>query len=457
MSDKRQDKEVRGVTPTLQTPAASATPPPPQEAEMPTKPPLKSGFWSDIKHPNIAFILWVMGVSISVNLIYLFTGWFKVNSPMIVTEIWEGIVLTVNAIMPLMIFGVAWGQYRRWQKMLQKILIDSKKDAGDSKPNAYEYSLIRLGRWISLGLMLIVTAFVLSVGLISLSITTRYAILFGITLVLAVLAWLLTLKINTLKDEADPKNAPKTDQPKTQQPLNLEPAEWIRELPLNAVEKITDYVYIKPDEQVRIVKKFKENHGAEIPQEEIDAAVEGLNSDIQFLQKHLISKFRDRDYDAKYNQTLYRRYQISYTVLAALAGIFGALLALNVNQIESRGWVVLFGFLETLVALGTVYLATIAGRESPLQEWLTNRQKAEGLRREYQRYIVNLSPYQGKGEIERQRLLKMRASAIDLLGTPDANETEIFEALKQAGDQINAKPSVTSPTPPPAEPKNQEA
>ncbi|GEM_PF-1577180 len=217
--------------------------------------------------------------------------------------------------------------------------------------------------------------------------------------------------------------------PRTQQRKKSNRWEWIGQLPLADVkDQKKRFPIVEKEKEEKIIKAFEEKYKSSPAQAKL--AIERLRRDIGFLEENIGDIFRQRDYEAKYYQTAYRRYQIAYMLLAALAGIFGSLLGLSFNQ--NNYAVALFGFCETVVALITTYLATISGRESPLQEWLTNRQKAEGLRREYQRYLVNLEPYDTQSPIIRQRLLKMRAAAINLMGSPDIDDEKITETLRNS-------------------------
>lgn len=133
--------------------------------------------------------------------------------------------------------------------------------------------------------------------------------------------------------------------------------------------------------------------------------------DLRYLDQELLRLFRERDHEAKYQQNRYRLYQIMYMALAALATLLGSLLALF---LEIRPAIVpLLALGETFVALVTTYLATISGREPPLQMWLDNRRRAEHLRREYFRYLANIEPYDEYDGYEREVMLSRRAADIN--------------------------------------------
>lgn len=176
--------------------------------------------------------------------------------------------------------------------------------------------------------------------------------------------------------------------------------EWIKQLPrLNFPKQ-------DPNFQLIDMKQLDEYLKGVSP-----AAYERLKEDMQFLDKELLRLFRDRDYEAKLQQNRYRVYQIGYMLLAAAATLVGSLFA--VAQTSAREAVPILGFLETLIALLTTYLATIAGREQPLPLWLSNRRKAESLRREYFRFLMDLPPYDTLEGYERRRMLSMRAADIN--------------------------------------------
>ena len=142
------------------------------------------------------------------------------------------------------------------------------------------------------------------------------------------------------------------------------------------------------------------------------AAAQRIRHDVAYMEYELLRLFRERDYFAKFNQNRYRIYQITYMVLAALATLFGSFLALSLDS--SPSLVPLWAFGETAVALVTTYVAALSSREPPLPLWLENRRRAEYLRREYFRYLANLSPYdQFTDPAEREMTLSKRAADIN--------------------------------------------
>jgi len=185
---------------------------------------------------------------------------------------------------------------------------------------------------------------------------------------------------------------------------------WAKQLPKGR--------FNAPDSEFQLIDSNKllkvlEEQGAE--QSSIDKIVE----DMDFLDHVLLRLFRDRDYTAAFQQNRYRKYQIYFSMLAALATIIGAFQALAVN--DSPNLMPWLAFAETVVALITTYIATISGREPPLPAWLTSRRHAEYLRREYFRYLMNLAPYDVKEGYERKQLLSIRAANINRGIYPDAS------------------------------------
>jgi hypothetical protein len=140
-------------------------------------------------------------------------------------------------------------------------------------------------------------------------------------------------------------------------------------------------------------------------------SVQRIKDDIAFMDHELLRLFRECDWQAKLHQNRYRLFQLGYIVLAAFATLFGSLQALawGGGRQEILPW---FAFAETVVALFATFLASISGREPPMQLWLENRRKAESLRREYFRYLVNLPPYDMVVGPERRRSLARRAAEI---------------------------------------------
>ena len=150
-------------------------------------------------------------------------------------------------------------------------------------------------------------------------------------------------------------------------------------------------------------------------------AADRIRSDIGHMEYELLRLFRARDYEASRQQNRYRLYQITYVLLAAFSTLVGSLLALSLNS--SPGLTPWLAFAETIVALVAIFLATISGREPPLQLYMTNRRRAELLRREYFRYLMDLPPYDAVSGYEREMLLSRRAADINRGTTPDTEPT----------------------------------
>ncbi len=148
------------------------------------------------------------------------------------------------------------------------------------------------------------------------------------------------------------------------------------------------------------------------------AAFQRVQDDIEFMKHNLLRLQRVRDHDAKKNQNNYRLYQILFLGLAAVAAALGSLQALSLSS-GDRQQLAIFAFLETLVALAAVFLATISGREPPLPRWLDSRRKAEQLRREYFRFLLNMAPYEDNNDVKRRMSLSERAANINRGVYPD--------------------------------------
>jgi heme exporter protein D len=183
--------------------------------------------------------------------------------------------------------------------------------------------------------------------------------------------------------------------------------EWARQLPRMDFEKEPNpnYKLIKPEEMAQIL-------AAADPE-----SLKRLQEDIDFLDHELLRLFRQRDFEASLNQNRYRLFQIRFMLLAAIATVIGALQGLALGN--NNALVPWLAFAETVVALVVTYQATISGRESPLPLWLQNRRRAEYLRREYFRYLMDLPPYDTVEGYERKLLLSTRAANINRGIYPD--------------------------------------
>ena len=140
-------------------------------------------------------------------------------------------------------------------------------------------------------------------------------------------------------------------------------------------------------------------------------AVERIEADIEFMQYELLRLFVERDYEAKRNQNRYRIYQLLFLLLATLATLIGSFQALALSSDPNA--LPFWAFVETIIALLATFLATISGREPPMPRWLDNRRRAEQLRREYFRFLMNLPPYDTLTGYKRQVELSRRAAEIN--------------------------------------------
>lgn len=202
--------------------------------------------------------------------------------------------------------------------------------------------------------------------------------------------------------------APQNNQPVTQQKRDFRknwPA-WMKQLPQNN--------FPPPDPNFQLIDKAKMR---ELLKDTDPNVVKRLEEDMEFLEHELLRLFRDRDYEAKLQQNRYRQIQIFYTVLAFMATLIGGFQALSLNSNPTL--VPLFAFAETVVALFTTLLATISGREPPMQLWLANRRRAEQLRREYFMYVTNVPPYDQYSGYRRKMMLSTRVANINRGIYPD--------------------------------------
>jgi len=176
--------------------------------------------------------------------------------------------------------------------------------------------------------------------------------------------------------------------------------DWMKELPTLRFPQAADthFPLIRP----ALLEKLKREN----PQ-----AYEKIKADIDFMDYELLRLFRDRDYEAKKQQNRYRLFQLGFLILAALATMIGSFQALSLAN--APDWMPIWAFVETIVALLATFLATISGRESPMPIWLNNRRRAEQMRREYFRFLMNMPPYDKLDGYERKIELSRRAADIN--------------------------------------------
>jgi hypothetical protein len=213
-----------------------------------------------------------------------------------------------------------------------------------------------------------------------------------------------------------PSELENSQAPPTQADRKPYVVEWMQFLPRRRFipeEPNVDAPLIEPEVVDCYLKPLEESSD---PQDQ--AVAKQIREDIAIMHHDLLRLFRQRDHEAKKQQNDYRLYQIGFLVLAAAAAVFGSLQALALSG-NGRVALAIFAFGETLVALTAVYLATISGREPPLPRWLDARRKAEQLRREYFRFLLNLSPYDRLTPIERKLKMAERAAEINRGNYPD--------------------------------------
>jgi hypothetical protein len=178
---------------------------------------------------------------------------------------------------------------------------------------------------------------------------------------------------------------------------------WIQELP-----QFGKFQPAEPDPNYQLLnKKDLEELLKDMPEQ----VRKEIFDDIDFMDYELLRLFRGRDHQAKFNQNRYRRRQILFLVLAVAATLIGSFQVVALNT--SPDIMPLFAFLETLVALLTAFLASIGGRLSPQELWLTNRRRAEQMRREYFRYLTRMPPYDEVAGYQRRMLFSQRAADIN--------------------------------------------
>ncbi len=197
------------------------------------------------------------------------------------------------------------------------------------------------------------------------------------------------------------------EQPPSAEPVTQERKDFRKNWPVWA-KQLPRWTFPQPNQTFQLIDLEKLET---ILKDADPQSAQQIRDDMAFLEHELLRFFRDRDYEASKEQNQYRKYQIGYIVLAASATLIGSVQALSLNNAPNL--VPFFAFLETVIALLATFLATISGREPPLPLWLANRRRAESLRREYFRYLMNVPPYDGVSGFERRRLLSTRAADIN--------------------------------------------
>ncbi|MCU0476978.1 MAG: DUF4231 domain-containing protein [Anaerolineae bacterium] len=229
--------------------------------------------------------------------------------------------------------------------------------------------------------------------------------------------------MSALPNTGNPTPAP--DQPVTQASKSrAKRPEWLRRFPKLRPDPIdTTFQLIPPDRLEKILATVN------------PSAADRIRADVKFLELPLLRLFRERDHEAYVHQNTHRLFQLSFIGLSVLATLIGSLLTLSLTSNATLAAV--FGFIEAVIASVTAMLAALQGNRPPQALWLQNRLRAEYLRREYYRFLMNLEPYTSLEEVHRRRMLEMRAAEINK-GTFPETPTELESVM---GVRATERPS----------------
>lgn len=235
-----------------------------------------------------------------------------------------------------------------------------------------------------------------------------------------------TVQPQVSKENATPPVSPKDNQEPISQQKSSRPKWgpfWLRDQPFYRLDDLPKFTesdeyafFLIQNKNIEKVRAILEQKGYD--KAYIDTALDEMKGEIRFMSYEILRLFRTRDYDAKRNQLTYRQIQIMFLLLATLATILGSLQAVfaGYNPAVLR-W---FAFAETVVALVASFIAAIRRVNPPLPSWLSERSRAEALRREYFRYLMKLPPYHkspeadgGKEAFKRRQRLAQRAADIN--------------------------------------------
>ena len=198
-----------------------------------------------------------------------------------------------------------------------------------------------------------------------------------------------------------PANTPPQQPVSQQSPSARKRPEWRRRFPKLKADPInTSFQLLDPARLEAMLKSLN------------PSAADRFRKDIQFLEQPLLRLFRERDHEAYVHQNTHRLFQLSFIILSVIATFVGALLTLTLTSNATMA--AFLGFVEAVIAAITAALAALQGNRPPQALWLQNRLRAEYLRREYFRYLMNLEPYTSLDEVQRRRALEMRAAEINM-------------------------------------------
>jgi hypothetical protein len=186
-----------------------------------------------------------------------------------------------------------------------------------------------------------------------------------------------------------------------------EPSPWdllLQELPVRKYRPGRDRTLIDDTQVRKLLATLDETNAASI------------QDDINTLNQEILPKYHINSRASKENKDRYLRYQVSYAVLAAGSILLASFQALLIGN-DQHGLMFITGIIQASLASLLYYLALVSRRDNPLQKWVDNRRRTEGLRQEYFTYLLRLPPYDVDLNTHKRRgLLKSRAFAIHTFG-----------------------------------------
>lgn len=134
-----------------------------------------------------------------------------------------------------------------------------------------------------------------------------------------------------------------------------------------------------------------------------------VSEDVEFAETELLRLFRQRDFNAAYHLNRFHLTELLAVILVLTLVIIGSFTLWTTITNPAMG--VVLAFVSTVITLLLVYLLAVRGQEPAYPIYMSNRIRAEFLRREYFRYLIGLPPYHLSNEgVERKRTFAMRVA-----------------------------------------------
>ncbi|MBK8024700.1 MAG: DUF4231 domain-containing protein [Chloroflexi bacterium] len=177
--------------------------------------------------------------------------------------------------------------------------------------------------------------------------------------------------------------------------------EWLRSLPYFrfASEPSPNFQLIDPQALARVLRDVRPD------------IADAIRKELAFMEPEILRLFRERDFFAKQKLNRYILFELVVVLLVIGLVVVGSLRLWT--TLTGGALSALLGVVAVIIALIAIFVSTVRGREAAYPQYMMHRSRAEFLRREYFRYLLNLPPYTMDRGIEKMQTLALLAANLN--------------------------------------------